>query len=111
VIRAWQVWWCDLEPTAAREQAGKRPVVVVSSAFHLALTHEDLLTVLPLTSRERRQWLHRVPVAGGARSSWVITEQLRTIARSRLFGTNPAWVLSPAEIVAVRQMLTRMLDL
>ncbi|MEV4507722.1 type II toxin-antitoxin system PemK/MazF family toxin [Dactylosporangium sp. NPDC049525] len=46
-VQPWQVWWVDLDPTEGREHAGRRPVLVVSSAFHLRLTGEALVTVLP----------------------------------------------------------------
>ncbi|WP_416211116.1 type II toxin-antitoxin system PemK/MazF family toxin [Frankia sp. Cr2] len=45
-----------------REQAGQRPVLVVSSRFHLALTGGALVSVLPLTTRERPGWVHRVRI-------------------------------------------------
>jgi mRNA interferase MazF len=111
-IRPGQVWWSDLDPAEGREQAGRRPVVVVSSRFHLSLTGEHLVTVLPLTSRERPGWLHRVAVTRpGRTTSYVLTEQVRTIARSRLTGQAPAWVLSDQEAEQVRTVLRKMIDI
>lgn len=111
VIRPWQVWWADLDPTEGREQAGRRPVLVVSSAFHLRLTGEALVTVLPVTTRERSGWLHRTPVHSTDRPiGFVITEQVRTIARSRLQGQRPAWVLTDGEASAVKAVLQQMID-
>ncbi|WP_433054481.1 type II toxin-antitoxin system PemK/MazF family toxin [Dactylosporangium sp. CS-033363] len=111
VIRPWQVWWADLDPTEGREQAGRRPVLVVSSAFHLRLTGEALVSVLPVTTRERPGWLHRVSVHPADRpTGFVVTEQLRTIARSRLQGQRPAWVLTDDEVSAVKTVLRQMVD-
>jgi mRNA interferase MazF len=110
-VQPWQVWWADLDPTEGREQAGRRPVLVVSSPFHLRLTGEALITVLPVTTRERTGWLHRVPVQPTERPpGFVITEQVRTIARSRLHGQRPAWVLTANEASAVRTVLRQMID-
>ena len=110
-VQPWQVWWADLDPTEGREQAGRRPVLVVSSAFHLRLTGEALVTVLPVTTRERSGWLHRVPVHPASRpTGFVITEQVRTIARSRLQGQRPAWVLTDDEKSAVKTVLRQMID-
>jgi len=111
VVRPWQVWWADLDPTEGREQAGRRPVLVVSSMFHLRLTGDALVTVLPVTTRERSSWLHRTPVHPANRPiGFVITEQVRTIARSRLQGQRPAWVLTDDETSAVKTVLRQMID-
>ena len=110
-VRPWQVWWADLDPAEGREQTGRRPVLVVSSAFHLRLTGEALVTVLPVTTRERSGWLHRTPVHPTNHPiGFVITEQVRTIARSRLQGQRPAWVLTDGEASAVKAVLQQMID-
>lgn len=110
-VQPWQVWWADLDPTEGREQAGRRPVLVVSSVFHLRLTGEALVTVLPVATRERSGWLHRVAVHPAGRPvGFVITEQVRTVARSRLQGQRPAWVLADDEISAVKTVLRQMID-
>jgi mRNA interferase MazF len=111
-IEPWQVWWVNFDPTAGHGQAGKRPAIVVSSRFHLALTGGALVSVLPLTTRERPGWVHRVPIAGrGRESGFAITEQVRTVARTRFVGHRPAWTLTDAEIDETRLVLARMLDL
>jgi mRNA interferase MazF len=110
-VQPWQVWWADLDPAEGRKQAGRRPVLVVSSVFHLRLTGEALVTVLPVTTRERPGWLHRVPVRPAGRPvGFVITEQVRTVARARLQGQRPAWVLADDEISAVKTVLRQMIE-
>lgn len=101
------VWFCHLDPVRGREQGKDRPVLVVSSAFHLQLTGGALVSVLPLTSRERPGWLHRVPVGGGV--GWVITEQLRTIAAQRFRRRAPEITLSDGELAEVQRVLAKML--
>jgi mRNA interferase MazF len=111
-IEPWQVWWVDLEPVAGREQGKSRPAVVVSSAFHLRLGRGELLNVLPLTTVERVGWLHRIEVSlPGHKTGWAITEQVRTISAARLTGTNPIGQLDKDQIVAIRTVLGKMLDL
>jgi len=107
-VKPWQIWWADLDPAEGHEQAGTRPVLVVSSPLHLAVTGRALATVLPLTTRERPGWLHRIPVKGPGAVSYVVTEQVRTIAVSRLAG--PPQTLQPEEIAEVRRVLAKMLD-
>jgi mRNA interferase MazF len=97
-VKPWQIWWAD-----------GQPVLVVSSPFHLAVTGNALATVLPLTTRERPGWLHRVAVKGPCPASYVLTEQVRTIAVSRLSG--PPHTLQPEEIAEIRRVLAKMLDL
>jgi mRNA interferase MazF len=105
----WTVWWADLDPTEGHEQGGHRPVVVISSPLHVRLTRGELVTVAPITSRDRPTWLHRVPVVTPRGTSYVVAEQLRSIAVARL-GDRPAWRLTPHEAAAVRQVLRRMVD-
>ncbi|WP_188316631.1 type II toxin-antitoxin system PemK/MazF family toxin [Solihabitans fulvus] len=110
-IEPWQVWRVDLEPVAGREQGKARPAVVVSSAFHLRLVRGELLSVLPLTSVERRGWLHRVEISlPGHKTGWAITEQVRTLSAARLVGTEPVGKLDDDQLAAVRSVLARMLD-
>lgn len=99
------MWFCDF--VRGREEGKDRPALVVSSAFHLRLTGGALVSVLPLTSIERSGWLHRVPVAVGG--SWVITEQVRTIAVQRF--RRPASEITPSddELGQVQRMLAKML--
>lgn len=108
-VYPWQVWWADLDPVAGHEQAGRRPVLVVSSHRHLGVTLGALLTVLPLTTRERPGWLHRIGVDVGRRRSYVVTEQLRTISASRLQGQQPMATIDEAGAAAVRRVLLDMI--
>ncbi|MGB2570462.1 type II toxin-antitoxin system PemK/MazF family toxin [Micromonospora citrea] len=111
-IKPWEIRWLDFDPTEGREQAGQRPALVVSSRFHLDLTGGALVSVLPLTTRERPGWLHRVPIeVPDRRTGWVITEQVRTVSANRLTGRGPVYRLRPEQIAEVRRMLRQMLDL
>lgn len=77
--------WANLDPTRGREQAGRRPVVVISSDLYLEVV-ETLAIVLPVTSTNRG-WPNHVPLMGEhglPQDCWAMTEQPRTIARSRI---------------------------
>ena len=79
------VAWAQLDPVRGREQAGHRPVVIVSSLRHLH-TVTALAIVVPLTTVDRG-WGNHVKLAGAValdRESWAMTEQPRTISRDRL---------------------------
>jgi len=87
-LRRSSIVWVDLSPTRGREQAGSRPAVVISSQGYLANVPE-LLIIVPVTTTDRG-WPHHVPVEGPEvdlpRPSFAMTEQPRTIARSRITG-------------------------
>lgn len=84
--RQGEIWFASLDPVQGREQAGRRPVLVVS-VDQLGTGPSQLAIVAPLTSREHGQRIHvgLEPPGGGVRApSWIMPEQVRTIARHRL---------------------------
>ena len=84
--RQGEIWFAGLDPVQGREQAGRRPVLVVS-VDQLGTGPSQLAIVAPLTSRDHHQRIHVniAPPEGGVRSeSWVMPEQVRAVARERL---------------------------
>ena len=81
-----EVWLVDLDPIEGREQAGRRPALVVSvDTFNASAA--ELVSVLPITSKARalRTRIEITPPEGGLSvTSYVIGEQLRTISTRRL---------------------------
>lgn len=78
----------DLSPISGNEQGGIRPVLVVSAPGHISMTAGRLLTVCPVTSKDRGV-INHVPITRGGshrldRPSWVMTEQSRTISSRRI---------------------------
>lgn len=111
MIEPWQVWLADLEPTEGNEQAGKRPVLVISSDLHLQLGGGRMATITPITSSPQSR-RYRVPIRNHAGDdNWVITDQIRTISTARFLRTTPWWVLSGDEIDRVAYSLRQMVDL
>lgn len=88
VAYRWSIFWADLNPVVGSGQAGRRPVMVVSSeeVNHVLPT----LTVMPLSSARpgRRVYptevLLSMDAAGLPKDSLVLTHQIRTIAKERL---------------------------
>ena len=84
--RQGEIWFASLDPVQGREQAGRRPVLIVS-VDQLGTGPSELAIVAPLTSRDHGQRIHvgLEPPEGGMRApSWIMPEQVRTIARQRL---------------------------
>jgi mRNA interferase MazF len=106
--RRGEVWLVGLDPTKGHEQSGVRPALVLSvDAFNASPAH--LVTVLPITSTQRnlRTRVDVTPPDGGLTSaSYVICEQTRTIATSRLLKRlGMVTVATMARVEAVVRML------
>jgi mRNA interferase MazF len=84
--RRGEVWLAELNPTRGREQAGKRPVLVVSQdIFNEGPAQLDMM--IPLTTTARNIPLHveiKPPAGGLKRRSFAMCENLRSISRERM---------------------------
>jgi mRNA interferase MazF len=84
----WYVFRADLDPAIGSEQAGHRPVLVVSNEIiNQAL---PIVTVLPLTSHKPGRRIYSTEVllpagaAGQPADSIAMAHQIRTISKRRL---------------------------
>jgi mRNA interferase MazF len=82
----WAVLEAELDPAQGSEQAGRRPVLVISNEpFNQAMPN---ITVLPLTTTERRLYPAEVllpkRIGGQPRDSIVLAHQIRTISKQRV---------------------------
>lgn len=91
------VWWADLNPVRGSEQAGVRPVLVLShdvfnersgTVIALALTSQEPAAGFPLTLELTKS---KLPMR-----SWVKIGQVRTLAVERL--SNKLGSVTPEEI-------------
>ena len=80
-----EIRWADLSPVRGKEQAGQRPVLVLShdvfnersgTVIAVALTSQEPRAGFPLTLETR--------APGLAKRSWVKISQIRTLAVERL---------------------------
>lgn len=81
-----EVWLADLDPVRGHEQAGRRPVVVVS---HDTLNQgpAGLAVVVPISSVDKHVPLHVALIPGHVgllRPSWARPENIRSISTERL---------------------------
>lgn len=109
--RRGEIWLADLRPTRGREQAGRRPILVLSVDLFNA-GPADLIVILPLTSTHRDIPLH-VKISkgdGGTRNdSSILCEAIRSISKDRLISR---WgSLSQQAIAEVEDRLRILLDL
>ena len=106
-----EIWLLDLDPTRGREQAGRRPALVISvDTFNHGPA--ELAVVLPITSKDKGISLH-IPISspeGGLKmQSFVKCEDVRSVSINRfrsLFGR-----VSPNTLDAVEDRLRILLGL
>ncbi|MBI3261463.1 type II toxin-antitoxin system PemK/MazF family toxin [Candidatus Berkelbacteria bacterium] len=84
----WGIFRAYLDPAVGSEQAGTRPVLVISNE---AINHELMtVTVLPITSRKTGRRIYPSEAllpkgyAGLTHDSLVMAHQIRTISKQRL---------------------------
>jgi mRNA interferase MazF len=103
------VWWIDFDPQRGSEQAGRRPGIIVASAFHCRLATPVTL-VVPLTTRARKlDFRIRIDTPFLERTSYAITEQITTIDCERLIGKKPLGLLDDNHIHLLKAAITRMI--
>jgi len=80
-----EIRWADLDPTRGREQAGRRPVLILShdvfndrsgTVIAVALTSQEPQAGFPLTLEST--------ASGLPKRSWIKISQIRTLATERI---------------------------
>ena len=108
VLAPGDVVWLQPEIVVGREQAGRRPALVVAGAGYLQ-TVDTLALVVPITTVDRG-WPNHIEVFGTEleQRSWAMSEQIRTISRERVVGRAGR---ADATLAAVRSWLADFLEL
>lgn len=81
-----EIWFGDMGEPVGHEQAGRRPVLVVSDD-NFNQGHSDLAVVLPLTTRFRANPLHVTVEPSESslpRTSYIKCEDIRCVSHERL---------------------------
>ena len=107
-----EIWLADLDPVVGHEQAGRRPVLIVSTnRFNHGPAR--LVFAAPITGTERRIPFH-VPVdppEGGVTSrSFILCDAVRAISKKRL-GPQPWGSVSVETLRKVEDCLRILLEL
>lgn len=110
----WSVFSVDLDPTVGSEQAGRRPVLIVSRESANAVL--PVISAIPLTGRkpQRRIYPNEALIpqgeAGLERDSIAMAHQLRTLSKKRL-GRRIGSLDEPGVREDVRSAMKTQLDL
>jgi len=77
------IYWANLNPTIGREQAGHRPVLVLSNDIENQM---DIVTVIPISSRKqgRKIYPNEVLITLNDKEAILLCHQVRTISKSRI---------------------------
>lgn len=106
-----EVWYINLDPTIGHEQAKKRPCLIISN--NLFNKKSKLCIVAPITSTCRNNPFHipvEPPEGGLLNTSYILTDQIRTVSHLRLSGKGLG-VVSPETIQVVEARIQDLLDL
>lgn len=81
-----EIWYANLNPTKGSEQAGMRPVVILSG--NLLNEHLNIVIVAPLTTKIKKYKgnpiLHPTVVNGLKNESEIMVFHIRSISKDRL---------------------------
>lgn len=80
-----EIYWADLNPVRGREQAGFRPVLILS--HEVLNTRSETVIVLAITSQPQRAGFPltlALPPETLPKPSWVKISQIRTVSVDRL---------------------------
>lgn len=103
------IYWADLEPTRGREQAGHRPVLVVSHEHFN--THSGTVIAMAITSQLQRAGFpltYELPARLASKPGWVKISQIRTLSTDRL--TRKLAHLDDAEVARIIEGLLDIID-
>jgi mRNA interferase MazF len=98
-----EIWFANLNPSKGSEQAGHRPIVIVSG--NLANDHLNTLICCPLTTQVKHYKGNVVLQPNGSnnlkKSSEILTFHIRSISKDRL--TKKIGKISEAELSEIKK--------
>ena len=81
VIRQYDVFLINLEPTLGHEIKKTRPCLIISpDEMNSAI---ETIIIAPMTTKSR-QYPTRIPLVFDKKEGWIVLDQIRTVDRKRL---------------------------
>lgn len=90
MVKKWEIYYLDLDPTKGSEQRGIRPVLVISN--NAVNAHLPVFTCIPFSSVKLGAKIYPTEVfisqreSGLPKDSVLMLQQIRTVALSRISG-------------------------
>ena len=104
IIKRYEVYYANLNPTIGSEIQKVRPVVVVSKTE--MNKYLDTVVICPATTRLHPKWRSRVPCIIDNKEAEIAVDQIRTISKKRLM--NKIDILSSSINSQLRNLITEM---
>ena len=104
VIKQYEVYLINLDPTIGHEIQKTRPCLVLSPGE----MNDNIRTVIiaPMTTKSH-VYPTRIPVRFDKKSGWIVLDQIRTVDKARL--VKKLGRISSREIAAVKDIIKQML--
>lgn len=104
IVKRYNVYLANLDPTIGAETRKTRPVVVVSD--DKMNTYLDTVVVCPLTTKLHPKWRSRIQTMCEGREAEIAVDQIRTISKLRLIKRVDK--IPAKDISLLRQLITEM---
>ena len=105
-----EIWYANLNPTKGSEQAGHRPILIISG--NMLNKYLNIVICCPLTTKIKNYKgnliLNPSPTNGLASTSEVLTFHIRSVSKERL--TKRIGKVSPEEILEIKSCLGDLLE-
>ena len=88
MVKKWNIFWTGLDPVQGSEQAGRRPVLVISN--DISNRNLPVVTILPLSSVNINSRIYiteillKKEISSLPKDSVAMIHQIRTISKNRL---------------------------
>ena len=104
VIKQYEIYWIDLDPTEGSEIKKTRPFVVISpNEMNNSI---NTVIIAPMTSTSKN-YPTRIKTSLDERDGWIVLDQIRCVDKSRL--VKVAGVLKQEVITKVKETIKEML--
>ncbi len=104
MVKRYEIYLINLDPTIGSEINKTRPCVVVSD--DLMNKHLNTLVVCPLTTKLHPLWRSRIQIACAGKKAEIALDQIRTISTKRLL--NKIDKLTSAKAKELRMLINEM---
>ena len=104
IIKRYEIYFADLNPTIGSEIQKIRPVVIISQDE--MNKYLDTVVVCPLTSKLHPKWRTRLQIKCAKKNAEIAVDQIRTISKQKL--KKKIDKLSPNKSAQLRKLITDM---
>ncbi len=104
IIKRYEIYYADLNPSTGSETKKIRPVVVISKTE--MNKYLDTVVICPATTKLHPGWRSRLQCTIDNRKAEIAVDQIRTISKKRI--KSKIDILSPENSIQLRTLITEM---